>query len=148
MFFDSVVRSFGLPKVVIHDRDPRFTSNFWRSLWALMGVRVALSSAHHPQTDGQTERAHRTLEQTLRCVLANRRMAETEWVDVLGVVELAMNSTVAAATGEVPMKLDLGEVPRLPADIVVDRDVAIAQPAAETMSKKIGEIVEATRERL
>ena len=47
-------------------------SHFWKSLWALLGVRVALSMAHHPQTDGQTEHAHRTLEQTLRCVLADR----------------------------------------------------------------------------
>lgn len=52
MFFNAVVRLYGMPTCVLHDRDPRFTSNFWKSLWALMGVRVALSSAHHPQTDG------------------------------------------------------------------------------------------------
>ena len=72
LFFNGVVRTYGLPRVVLHDRDPRFTSHFWKNLWALLGVRVALSTAHHPQTDGQTERAHRTLEQTLRCVLADR----------------------------------------------------------------------------
>ena len=72
LFFNGVVRTCGLPRVVLHDRDPRFTSHFWKNRWALLGVRVALSTAHHPQTDGQTERAHHTLEQTLRCVLADR----------------------------------------------------------------------------
>ena len=72
LFFNGVVRTYGLPRVVLHNRDPRLTSHFWKSLWALLGVRVALSMAHHPQTDGQTERVHCTLEQTLRCVLVDR----------------------------------------------------------------------------
>ena len=62
MFFDSVVRQFGIPDTVVHDRDPRFTADFWRELWKLLGSRAVFSSAYHPQTDGQTERAHRTLE--------------------------------------------------------------------------------------
>ena len=48
LFFNGVVRTYGLPKAILHDRDPQFMSNFWRCLWELMGVRVALSSAHHP----------------------------------------------------------------------------------------------------
>ena len=72
LFFNGVVCTYGLLRVVLHDRDSRFTIHFWKSLWALLGVRVALSTAHHPQTDGQTECAHCTLEQTLRCVLADR----------------------------------------------------------------------------
>ena len=52
LFFDAVVRFFGCPRKVLHDRDPRFTSNFWRALWRILGVSVALSSAYHPQTDG------------------------------------------------------------------------------------------------
>ena len=71
--------------------------------------------------DGQTEMVHRTLEQTLRCVLSDRRLAESEWADVVGVVELSINTTVASATGEVPLKLDLGEVPHMLADIIVNR---------------------------
>ena len=98
--------------------------------------------------DGQTERVHRTLEQTLRCVLSDRRLAESEWADVVGVIELSINTTVASATGEVPLKLDLGEVPRMPVDVVVDRQAAAAQPAAEAFSTLVHEIVEATRERL
>ena len=72
LFFNGVVHTYGLLWVVLHDRDPHFTSHFWKNLWALLGVCVALSTAHHPQTDGQTERAHRMLEQMLHCVLADR----------------------------------------------------------------------------
>ena len=72
LFLNGVIRTYELPRVVLHYRDSRFTSHFWKNLWAMLVVRVALSTAHHPQTDGQTECAHRTLEQTLRCVLADR----------------------------------------------------------------------------
>ena len=90
-----------------------------------VGTYGLASSAHHPYMDGQTERVHRTLEQTLRCVLSGR-LAESEWADVVGVVELSINTTVSSATGEVPLKLDLGELPHMPVDVVVDRQAAAA----------------------
>ena len=70
LFFNNIVRHFGIPSVVLHDRNPHFTSQFWQCLWKKFGSRVLMSSAFHPQTDGQTERAHRTVEQVLRCLLA------------------------------------------------------------------------------
>ena len=48
LFFDNIVRSFGVPSTVIHDRDPRFTSSFWSALFELIGSRVVLSTAFHP----------------------------------------------------------------------------------------------------
>ena len=62
LFFELVVQLFGIPCVVLHDRDACFTANFWRYLWELLGSWVTLSSAYHPQMDGQTECAHRTVE--------------------------------------------------------------------------------------
>ena len=62
MFFDGIVRHYGLPDEVLHDRDPRFTAEFWTSLWKALGSRAVFSSAYHPQTDGRTERMHRTIE--------------------------------------------------------------------------------------
>ena len=56
-------------------------------------------------------------------------MGESEWADVVGVVELAMNTAVAASTGEAPAKLDLGELPRLPVNVALDHEAA-DQPAA------------------
>ena len=61
-------------------------------------------------------------------------MGESEWPDVVGVVELAMNTAVAASTGEAPAKLDLGELPRLPVDVALDSEAA-DQPAAMNFSR-------------
>ena len=94
--------------------------------------------------DGQKERVHRTLEQTLHCVLSDRWLAESEGADVVGIFELSINTTVVSATGDVPLKLDLGEVPHMPADMVVDRQAAAEQPAAKAFSMLVHEIVEGT----
>jgi hypothetical protein len=65
LFFDHVVRLHGLPKSVVSDRDAKFTSRFWQSLFQTMGTRLAMSTAFHLQTDGQTERTNQTLEDML-----------------------------------------------------------------------------------
>ena len=62
LVFEHVVKLFGVPESLVSDRDPRFTSDFWRSLWDILGTRLHLSSAYHPQSDGQTERHNRTIE--------------------------------------------------------------------------------------
>ena len=61
-------------------------------------------------------------------------MWESEWADVVGVVELAMNTAVTASTGEAPAKLDLRELPRLPVDVALDSEAA-DQPAAMNFSR-------------
>ena len=52
LFFAHVVRHFGVPSTVLSDRDPRFTAAFWDALWRILGSKVLLLSAFHPQTDG------------------------------------------------------------------------------------------------
>ena len=66
LFLQNVVRVDGLPDTLVSDRDPVFTSHFWRRLLELCGVRANRSSASHPQTDGQTARMNSVLEQYLR----------------------------------------------------------------------------------
>ena len=66
LVINNVFRYHGLPRIVIPDRDPRTTSNFWRALFITLGTKLRVSTAFHPQTDGQTERANRTLEEMLR----------------------------------------------------------------------------------
>ncbi|CAA7035494.1 unnamed protein product [Microthlaspi erraticum] len=69
-FVREIVRLHGVPASIVSDRDPRFTSEFWRAFQAEMGTKVHLSTAYHPQTDGQSERTIQTLEDLLRmCVL-------------------------------------------------------------------------------
>ena len=55
LFKDRVFSRFGMPTSIISDRDPRFTSNFWKSLMHILGTELAMSTAYHPQTDGQNE---------------------------------------------------------------------------------------------
>ena len=70
LFIAEIVRLHGIPSSVVSDRDPKFTSRFWRSFQQAMGSKVCLSTSNHPQTDGQTERTIHTLEDMLRaCVL-------------------------------------------------------------------------------
>jgi hypothetical protein len=63
MLFSHWYRWFGLPKKIISDRDGRFISKFWEELFRLTQTRLAMSTSHHHQTDGQTEKANRTLEE-------------------------------------------------------------------------------------
>ncbi len=66
LFLDNVFRLHGLPDEIVSDRDPKFTSSWWTEVCKVMGVKIALSTAFHPQTDGQTERMNMTLEEALR----------------------------------------------------------------------------------
>src|SRR3990170_215691 len=70
LYVDEVVSKHGIPLSIVSDRDSRFVSNFWQSLQRELGTRVHLSTAYHPQTDGQSERTIQTLEDMLRaCVM-------------------------------------------------------------------------------
>ena len=68
LFIDSVFRQHGLPVTIVSDRDPRFTGKFWKSIFEVLGTRLDMSTADHPQTDGQTERVNRVINDILRRV--------------------------------------------------------------------------------
>ena len=72
LFLHNIVRLHGVPESIVSDRDPRFTSNFWKSLWTQLGTKLHISTAFHPHSDGQTERANRTLEEGLRAYVSMR----------------------------------------------------------------------------
>ncbi len=70
LYVDHILRLHGVPRRIVSDRGPQFTSRFWKSLQALLGTKLDFSSAYHPQTDGQTKRINQILEDMLRaCVL-------------------------------------------------------------------------------
>ncbi|GJU58918.1 putative reverse transcriptase domain-containing protein [Tanacetum coccineum] len=71
ILFKEIVCSQGVPVSIISDRDPRFASNFWRSLQKSFGMNLDMSTAYHPQTDGQSERTIPTLEYLLRACMMN-----------------------------------------------------------------------------
>ncbi|GBG84963.1 hypothetical protein CBR_g39426 [Chara braunii] len=112
--FDRVVRDHGLPLSIISDRDPRFTSRFWRRLHEVYGTQLRFSSSYHPQTDGQTEITNRTLGDILRKIVRD----DQQWDLHLAHVEIAYNHAVSPATGMSPYYCDLGYHPRVPADFL------------------------------
>ncbi|KAJ9516510.1 hypothetical protein QJQ45_011138 [Haematococcus lacustris] len=111
IFFDHVFRLHGLPKVIVSDRDPRFTAAFWKELFHLTGTHLNMSTANHPQTDGQTERANRTLEDMLRNFVSPHH---DDWDTHLTAAEFAYNSSVHAATGFTPFHLNSGQQAHTP----------------------------------
>ena len=112
----TVARAHGFPRTIVSDRDPRFTARFWDHYWRLSGTTLSMSTAYHPQTDGQTERANRTLEQTLRAYV---RFDQGDWADHLWTAELAVNTAVQSSTGESPFSLVYGREASLPLDVAL-----------------------------
>lgn len=111
LFRDTIFRLHGLPRSIISDRDTRITAGFWRELMQQLGVELKLSTARHPQTDGQTERANRVIEDILRNYVTQRA---GDWEDYLATTEFAINSAVHESTGETPFRLALGRTPPTP----------------------------------
>ncbi|KAE9013736.1 hypothetical protein PR001_g15328 [Phytophthora rubi] len=111
LFVDNVFRHHGLPKAFVSDRDPRFVSHFWQHLFRLLGTRLDMSTADHPQTDGQTERVNRVLEDILQSVCAAE---PTKWSTLLPQVEFALNHAVHSSTGFTPFYVNGLRHPRTP----------------------------------
>jgi hypothetical protein len=116
LFLDGVVRLHGMPERIISDRDPRFTANFWQAFWAGLGTTLSMSTAYHPETDGQTENANRTLEIMLRSVI---NFEQDDWDDHLPAAELAMNNARNETTGFSPFYMFYGRDARLPLDLAL-----------------------------
>jgi transposase InsO family protein len=88
----AILRHFGLPRKLISDRDPRFMSEFWRTLFRVVCAKLNISTSYHPQTDGQTERVNQTWEQVTRCFV---HPLHDDWVQHLTNVEFAINAAVS-----------------------------------------------------
>ncbi|MGL6248430.1 MAG: DDE-type integrase/transposase/recombinase, partial [Culicoidibacterales bacterium] len=131
VFTAQILRLHGIPKVIISDRDTRFTSEFWIAFCNDIGTKRHLSTAFHPQTDGQTERVHRTIEQMLRCQIS---ADETQWESILPLLEFAYNCTTHSSTKMSPFEVMIGEKPLRPIDIQLNLE-ALAPPNMRDISK-------------
>ncbi|KAE8973089.1 hypothetical protein PR002_g26305 [Phytophthora rubi] len=122
LFLDLVFRHHGLPESIVSDRDPRFTSAFWTRLFALLGTRLLMSTAAHPETDGQTERANRVLEDVLRSYATYF----VSWGSFLPMVEFALNNSTHTSTGLTLFFVNKSRHPCVPALLAVRSSNAAA----------------------
>jgi hypothetical protein len=134
IFWSTVVRHHGLPSSILSDRDTRFTGHFWRTLWKCLGTQLTMSTAFHPQTDGQTERANRTLEEMLRPYVD---FHQTDWDDHLVAAELAFNSSKHASTGFTPFYLNHGHEVMVPLDLALEAARIAPQPDAAARIQRL-----------
>ena len=109
LFIREIFRLHGLPDNIISDRGPQFIAGFWKRLLELLHIDRSLSSGHHPESNGQTERTNQTLEQYLHCFISYQ---QDDWVDWLPMAEFAYNNSVHSSTKQTPFFTIFGQHPR------------------------------------
>ncbi|GKF15829.1 putative reverse transcriptase domain-containing protein [Tanacetum coccineum] len=138
MYLKEVVTRHGILVLIICDRDPRFASNFWRSLQKALGTNLDMSTAYHLQTDGQSERTIQNLEDMLRaCVIDFGK----GWVNHLPLVEFSYNNSYHASIKAAPFKVPYGRKCRSPICWAEVGEVQLTSPEiVQEMTEKIIQI--------
>jgi hypothetical protein len=130
MFLKHVIRLHGIPESLVSDRGSIFTSHFWKSLSSLMNVKPRLSTAFHPQTDGQTEKMNQTLEQYLR-IYCNYE--QDNWANLLSLAEFAYNNSHQPSIDCSPFYANYGYNP----DFMLNLRSPISAPAAKIFADSL-----------
>ena len=143
LFINNIIRLHGVPQRIISDRDVRFDNNFWRSFTKQLNIELAMSTAYHPQTDGQTERANRTLQEMLRHYVYDNHKS---WNMKLPLCEFAINNSISLSTGHTPFYLMYGEHPLVP--IVQHDEEASSVPAAVDAVDKLKTVLDEAKSKM
>ena len=124
LMFEHIHKMHGLLKNIISNRDELFTSAFWSWLHQLIGTKLQMSSAYHPQSDGSTKQANCTVTQMLQqCIHPNQK----DWVSKLPAIKFVINSACSESTGYTPFFLNFGQMPQvmLWSPVVMDKYPAV-----------------------
>ncbi|MBW0574272.1 hypothetical protein O181_113987 [Austropuccinia psidii MF-1] len=122
LFNNNIISPCGVPKIIISDRDPKFTSEFWTNLYDILSTKLAFSTAYHPQTDEVAERMIQTMEEILKAFCAygmeykDHEGYTHDWFTLLPAVQLAYNTSQHSITGKTPSLVEQGWNPLLPVD--------------------------------
>ncbi|KAJ9528124.1 hypothetical protein QJQ45_005745 [Haematococcus lacustris] len=130
LFIDNVFKHHGVPREIISDRGSHFTNHFWASIMTILGVKECKSSAYHPQSDGQTERYNRTLEEMLRHYISP---AQSDWPFFLSLAEFAVNNSWQESIQSTPFLVNTGQSPLTPALLELPGEVYC--PTARRLSE-------------
>ena len=104
------MRLHRVPESIVLDCDTKFTSTFWRELHRLMGTKLLMSTAFHPQMDGATKWANHFISQILRMIINDD---QKDWEDKCPIEEFVLNSSVSTTTGFTPFELNQGYMPQI-----------------------------------
>lgn len=110
-FIKEIVTLHGFPEIIVSDRDPKFTSLFWRTLHQAFGTKLNMSLAYHPQTDGQIKRVNRVLKDMLQMYCMDQKI---KWEDYLYLVEFAYNNSYHSSLGMAPFEVLYGRKYKTP----------------------------------
>ncbi len=135
LLLDNVIRHHGVPSLILSDRGALYTSKVTEELYKRLRITRKLSTSFHPQTDGQTERLNRVLEDTLRHYV---NATCDDWDKYLSCAEFAINSAVNASTGFAPFELAYGELPCTPLTMEVTKDhLTKGEEIADTLQRTV-----------
>jgi Integrase core domain. len=132
MFLDHVVRLHGIPDSIVSDRGSIFTAQFWTALSKALNLKKRLSTAFHPQTDGQTERMNQTVEQYLR-IYCNYQ--QDNWSSLLSLAEFSYNNAQHAGMGCTPFYANYGYHPRFGINLRALPELPV--PAAKQLAERL-----------
>lgn len=142
LFWNKVISDTGVPKSIISDRDPKFTSEFWKKLHNILGTKLAMSTAHHQQTDGLAERMIQTFEDMLRRFCAyglefkDKDGYTHDWVTLIPALELAYRTSIHSTTKKTPAMMEKGWNPKLPS-FSLKKDLIDIHPSSSSFKTMI-----------
>jgi hypothetical protein len=143
LYVNNVMKSHGIPDTITSDRGPHFIATFWKAFHEMLQTKAQLSTARHPQTDGQTERTNQTLEQYLRCFT---NYHQDDWSKLLPFAEFTYNNTYHDTIKTTPFFANYGYHPRF--DPTVPGPATEKTPATKEFAEKLNKIHEELRAEL
>ncbi|MBW0492364.1 hypothetical protein O181_032079 [Austropuccinia psidii MF-1] len=163
LFWNDIIGTFRVPKIIISTRDPKFTSEFFTNLYEMLGTKLCLSTAYHPQTDGLAKRMIQKMEDIIRRFCAygmeykDHEGYTNDSFTLLPAVQLACNTSQSSTTGKSPSLVEKWWNPLLPVDHLKKNIITIHSTAkdfhdmwkraCETAAKCIAEAKEYNKKR-
>ena len=137
LYLFNVWKNHGLPRSIVSDQGPQFASQVMKNLCKYLGITPKLSTAYHPQTDGQTEQMNRDLQQYLRLFITEN---QDKWAEWLPIAQFLYNAKKQASTKKSPFEITCSYVPRMGIEQCVSK-----APSADKLANEMAKILEETR---